>query len=506
MSYNTRSPTWLTEIYPVVKRFALAKTRSKELAEDLAQDLVEGLLKADNLPEIIMNDSWLRTRLTWLMINRHNARRREERIFLPEPEDGWERQEESGIASSEQIQAPDLALFEGEMAREIANAVSELPQHLQAIMRLVLAEQTDAEIAETLGIEPAQVWKQRQMANAHLLQRLNHFRSEDIDGKQAHGLRAGAGKSPKERLARIWQAEFIQLRELAASLHLTWVGPIHRIGGLTVWRCDAGFEWLERAHNLAKRGGCQHCLNRRHLTWSHYHVMGRKKGLVLIGEKPDKSDKPTRWRCLAEDHRLWASYDDVRDWQACPACQNRVPLSLEDYKLVAEERGGEFVGTLPRTRHDHAIWRCKVHGEWPASYNSVVSQKSWCPACAGKARKTLTDYECAAARRGGRFLGPLPANVDSLGGIWQCKLLHTWNARYNDVSRKSWCPKCAGKVALTNEDYHNLARLLGIRLVGELPPCKKDDAEWETNEPVRFWASYKTLSALVSIGHAEQHG
>ena len=502
MQYNTKSPDWIEQIYPEVKRFALRKTRNSELAADLVQDLLEGLVKSDNLPDTV-NGAWLKTRLSWLVGTRFRLMNREAKLFVPEPEPeegGWERMEEAGIASGEQIAAPDTVLERHELAEELAAAFGELPEDQHAVMKLVLQEMTDAEIGERLSRTPRQVFELRHKASAFLKVRLAgfHYGEYAVEGNLAleMGDRHVTGA---DRLNQKWEAEHQRLRSFAAGLHLTWVGPINRFGGLTLWRCEygddgCGYEWLETAKHLGNRCGCPQCLKKRYLTWSHYHAMAKKKGLTFIDTKPKRSDIETRWMCVKHGHRLFASYDSVREWKDCPVCQDRFPLSLEDYKLVAEENGGDFLGPVPITRHTLGTWLCYQHGTWQASWNSVVGQKSWCMQCSGKAPRTLQDYKDAATARGGRYLGELPKNTTTPGGPWQCRLRHRWAARYNDVVDKgSWCPKCAGKVKLTLRDYKNLATMLGITFNGPVPVSKDKRAEWESAQHGAFTASYKDL-------------
>jgi RNA polymerase sigma factor (sigma-70 family) len=509
MQYQTKSPDWIREIYPVVRRFALCKTRNAELAADLVQDLLEGLVKSENLPDTV-NGAWLKTRLSWLAGNRFRVVNREAQIFVPEPEPeegGWERMEEAGIAGGDQFAAPDTQLYRHELAIQMVRALAKLPEEQRTVMKFVLQEMTDAEIAERMGRSRRHVSDLRHRANASLKHSLAAYHDGGFamignlaldDGAPSNS--NSARSTAADRLELRWQLEHKRLHDFAASLHLTWVGPINRFGGLTLWRCSSGdegcgYEWLDTAKHLEAHNGCPRCLKKRYLTWSHYHAMAKKKGLALIGDKPKRSDIETRWTCSSAGHRLFASYDSVRDWTECPDCQDRYPLSRADYERAASERGGDFIGPLPATRHAHGTWVCIQHGSWPASWNSVVSQHSWCPQCSGKMPKTLQDYKEAATARGGRFLGKLPKNSTTLGGPWQCRLRHRWEARYNDVvSKGSWCPKCAGKVKLTLRDYKNLATMLEITFVGPVPKVKDKLAQWESAQYGPFTASYKDLS------------
>jgi RNA polymerase sigma factor (sigma-70 family) len=491
MHYDTKSPNWLTEIYPVVKRFAYATVRDRELADELAQDLVEGLLKCGNLPETV-NDPWLRTRLNWLVINQYRARGKKQKIFVPEPEGGWERMEEAGTAGDAQILRPDTALYQTELASEVATAVSELPRDLQAIMKLVLADQTDAEIAETLRIDRVQVWKRRQIANALLLQRLEHFRDGDTDGNVALQYGSSDRESAAERLANKWEAEHKRLRELATSLHLTWVGPIKRAGGLTVWRCELGYEWIETAKNLEARSGCPHCLKKRQLNYSHYHALAKQKELIFIGELPAGYLEPTRWKCVKEGHRWYASYAQVAQSIGCPACSHHGPLSVDDYRLVGAERGIKFVAfKMPRNANEVTEWECVAGHHWMASHSNIYRGRG-CPTCAGCQPKTVQDYHQLAASRGFKWLGPMVGNVKT-PTVWQCQKDHVWMAKFHHVAWGTGCPNCAGTAKKTPADYTKLAGNCGFIWRGPMPENTRTPTTWECSRGHRWQAKYSNI-------------
>jgi len=91
---------------------------------------------------------------------------------------------------------------------------------------------------------------------------------------------------------------------------------------------------------------------------------------------------------------------------------------------------------------------------WKAAPNSVTSSKTGCPKCSGKLPITNEIYDI---RLIGRNISRLEDIINANTPInHQCMMCnHIWRTRPSDImgKHKSGCPQCSGKLPITNESY-----------------------------------------------------
>ena len=117
-------------------------------------------------------------------------------------------------------------------------------------------------------------------------------------------------------------------------------------------------------------------------------------------------------------------------------------------QLLAEARGGEFLGSEYAGTRKRMPWRCAAGHEWLAPPDNVI-RGSWCAVCARAARRlTLADMNATAARYGGKCLSRRYEGL-SVKLLWECSEGHQFwlapnNVRRPSTSRRrpSWCPHC----------------------------------------------------------------
>ena len=124
-------------------------------------------------------------------------------------------------------------------------------------------------------------------------------------------------------------------------------------------------------------------------------------------------------------------------------------------RAVAVSKGGECMITEYRGMHARCEWRCSSGHVWSSSPNGVVHSGSWCPSCAGVARRSIHDCREAARVRGGECLSEHLRSIQSFVE-WRCSAGHRWKSRAcNVLNSNAWCPTCAGR-------RHSLAEFQGI--------------------------------------------
>ncbi len=125
---------------------------------------------------------------------------------------------------------------------------------------------------------------------------------------------------------------------------------------------------------------------------------------------------------------------------------------------------------MPLTVVAKTNWKCQEGHEWSARY-SDVSRGVGCPHCAGKIPKAPADYRLLAIERGFQWLGPEVSDT-STATRWACREGHEWKTSYSNIRMGTGCPTCIDTVA--GAPVSQIQRRLCDMLGGELNrPCGK---------------------------------
>ena len=71
-----------------------------------------------------------------------------------------------------------------------------------------------------------------------------------------------------------------------------------------------------------------------------------------------------------------------------------------------------------------------------------MKKGAWCRKCYGTAKSTLEEIKILAQDRGGKCLSEIYEN-DMAKLLWLCSENHTWEATTNNIKRGKWCPTCS---------------------------------------------------------------
>ena len=187
--------------------------------------------------------------------------------------------------------------------------------------------------------------------------------------------------------------------------------------------------------------------------------------------------------------------NDVLHGYGCPKCAGNIKKTTEQYKQELKDKNiqveclGEYVNG-----HTKILHRCLIHNyEWKCTPDYVLKSKG-CPEC-GKERmiqkQTFTQQE---------YMDKIRNTDINVLGVYQgvfIPILHKcgicgyeWNTAPNNILKGRRCPKCAGNIKLTNEDF--IRRMLQINPNIQILThyinantkvicrCKICDTQWET--------------------------
>lgn len=227
------------------------------------------------------------------------------------------------------------------------------------------------------------------------------------------------------------------------------------------WECGKGHRWWSNPMNLRNAGSwCPRCSGNVVLIDDMVDLARRFGGKCLSTSYRGTTTK-LRW-CCKKGHVFSKQPAYIRQGHWCPECSPRRRVTLRQFQAIARKRGGQCLTPAGSTvRAEMKLrWRCNDRHEWSARAVDV-RRGSWCPHCAGTARRTIEECRALARSRGGRCLSG--AIVDTQTPLeWQCRHGHRWKASFGNVENyPTWCPHCAGVVKKTIENMHAFAAAKG---------------------------------------------
>ena len=152
-------------------------------------------------------------------------------------------------------------------------------------------------------------------------------------------------------------------------------------------------------------------------------------------------------------------------------------LSIESLNVLAEKRGGKLLSRSYKNRHQKLKWQCSKGHEWNASAASIKGLGSWCPFCAGVAKKTINDMRKIAASKGGVCLSKKYFNSRTKLK-WQCSRGHVWEAAPSHIA-STWCPKCSGNKKYSIDYMNELAEVRGGKCLSKNYINNKHKLRWQ---------------------------
>ncbi|NDC22413.1 hypothetical protein EBZ57_03555 [bacterium] len=105
-----------------------------------------------------------------------------------------------------------------------------------------------------------------------------------------------------------------------------------------------------------------------------------KKGGKCLSAVYLGANEKLKWQC-ADGHAWDATPGSVKNATWCPVCANYLPLTIQEMKQIASERGGKCLSEEYISNNKKLKWQCADGHIWWAVPNSIKQQQSWCPKC-----------------------------------------------------------------------------------------------------------------------------
>jgi hypothetical protein len=179
------------------------------------------------------------------------------------------------------------------------------------------------------------------------------------------------------------------------------------------WRCERGPDhlWCAKPNNRSRGAGCPFCTNRRVSITNSLATLfpaiaaewhRERNGVLTPAAVVAQATRIAWWRCARDERHVWRSgvRDRTRAQSSCPYCTNVRACESNSLRAVHPRVAGEWhpekngsltpASVTPGSSR-HVWWQCAECGHaWRASVVNRVSRASGCPACARRARLTVT--------------------------------------------------------------------------------------------------------------------
>lgn len=232
------------------------------------------------------------------------------------------------------------------------------------------------------------------------------------------------------------------------------VEPVDEYNGAHIkilHRCNAcGYMWYITPHNALAGKGCPKCAGVIKRTHDEYValVASMHKNIEVVG-KYVNNNTPILHRCVIHDYSWMAYPSNILSGHGCRMCANNTlancrSKNMFDYISDVDKVNPniDVVGDYVNA-HTPILHRCKIDGyEWFAKPNNILSGKG-CPKCAGSITKTHDEYVNSVA-----VVNPdievVEPYVNSCTPIkHRCKIDgYVWYAAPYNILMGKGCPQC----------------------------------------------------------------
>lgn len=216
------------------------------------------------------------------------------------------------------------------------------------------------------------------------------------------------------------------------------------------WQCKCGYKWEATPDNIVNNGSwCPRCAGQI-VTIKDIQETARSRGGKCLDKSYIKSTVKMRWEC-SEGHRWKSTAGTVRGGSWCPECAKKNAgsyhkLSLEDFRLIAIERGGKLLSEKYKNVDTKLRFRCSEGHEWEAPPRNI-RKGSWCRICSNKKRAdrdrtTLNEIMQMVIKKKGELLSDEYSYCHQKIDI-KCEIGHIFSTKLDYIKSGRWCPECS---------------------------------------------------------------
>lgn len=249
------------------------------------------------------------------------------------------------------------------------------------------------------------------------------------------------------------------------------------------WKCVNDHEFEATLATVKNGHWCSHCAGNKKHTIEEMRIIAKEHNGKCLSDVYINGRTPLKWEC-SKGHR-WMAVPSfiINRGSWCPHCRR---LPLNEIKELARKHGGECLVKEYKRNDIKLTWQCKHGHIFEKTVNHVKYGNQWCPQCKGRIFLTLDDMHELARKHDGKCLSKEYKNVDEKLD-WQCKNGHIFKTNVNSIKYGNhWCPYCAHQAKLTIKEMWELAMKHGGKCLSEKYINAHTKLLWECKEGHMF--------------------
>lgn len=161
---------------------------------------------------------------------------------------------------------------------------------------------------------------------------------------------------------------------------------------------------------------------------------------------------------------------------------------------AALRKGGSLLSTEYISSDIKYHWRCSRGHEWLAVYYPITAGQTWCPHCAGVARKSYEELQAEGRIAGVELISPSQEYKNNKTKLlWKCASGHLFRTRFNDIKTGYGCPTCSNVAVPDIEELRKHAQQLGGSLQSTTYINSETRYEWRCENAHTWRASWHSV-------------
>ena len=251
-----------------------------------------------------------------------------------------------------------------------------------------------------------------------------------------------------------------------------------------------GYEWEIRPNDLLRGQGCPKCgiksrVEKQSKTHEEFikEIKEINNDIEILGEYKG-SNKKIKCKCKKDGYEWEATPSNLLNGQGCPKCSGTIKKTTEEFKQELKKVNNdiEILGEYVSNKIKIKC-KCKIDGyEWEARPNSLLNGTG-CPKCAGNIQLTHEEFIIR--------MNKINDNIEILGEYVnsatkikvRCKKdRYEWKVRPNSLLSGQGCPKCNA-----SKGEKRVSKYLDSRNINYIPQYKFDDCRSKDKLPFDFY-------------------
>ena len=250
------------------------------------------------------------------------------------------------------------------------------------------------------------------------------------------------------------------------------------------WQCDKGHQWEATPNNIKQGKWCPICAGNKKLSLKDLNELAEKRGGKCLSVEYINCSTKLEWECT-EEHRWFSVPSSVKAGTWCPKCgikknSEKQKLSITEMYDIARKRNGKCLSKEYINSKTKLLWECEFEHKWEATPKEIKRGR-WCPSCAGRMKLSIEEMHDIAKERGGKCLSKEYVNANSKIE-WECSEGHKWSARPGDIKTGKWCPVCAGTQKHDETEMHRVAENRGGKCLTTVYVNNRTKVQWQCSE------------------------